>query len=111
MTKLKEKSCAVCEDKTVTPFTKEKSVRMLHELSGWTIAKNGKSIEKEIEFKNFDKAMDFVNMVADVAEFEGHHPDIHIWYNIVRLELYTHAIKGLSENDFILAAKIDAIVL
>jgi len=53
--------------------------------------------------------MSFVNEVADLAEFEGHHPDIYIWYNKVKLELSTHAIGGLAENDFILAAKIDKI--
>ena len=55
--------------------------------------------------------MDFVNMVADTAELEGHHPDIGIFYNKVSLTLTTHAIKGLSQNDFVLAAKIDAITL
>jgi 4a-hydroxytetrahydrobiopterin dehydratase len=51
--------------------------------------------------------MKFVNSVADIANEEGHHPDIYIFYNIVDLELFTHAVKGLSENDFIMAAKID----
>jgi 4a-hydroxytetrahydrobiopterin dehydratase len=63
---------------------------------------------KEFKFVDFIGAINFVNLVADIAEEEGHHPDIHIFYNKVRLELSTHAIGGLSENDFILAAKIDA---
>lgn len=109
MTKLKDQSCAVCEDKNVKPLPKEKIDRMISELNGWSVTKNYKSISKKIEFKNFDKAMDFVNVVADIAEFEGHHPDIMICYNKVELTLYTHSIKGLSHNDFILAAKIDGI--
>jgi 4a-hydroxytetrahydrobiopterin dehydratase len=64
-------------------------------------------IKKEHKFKNFKEAMVFVNKVADLAEGEGHHPDIWISWNKVKLELFTHAIHGLSENDFILAAKIE----
>lgn len=82
--------------------------RYLDELSGgsWQVL-GGKKIRKEFAFKNFLKAMAFVDQVADVAESEGHHPDIHIFYNTVVIELWTHAIGGLSENDFIVAAKID----
>ena len=61
------------------------------------------------DFKDFVAAMKFVNRVADIAEAEGHHPDIHIHYNRVRFDIFTHAIDGLSENDFILAAKIDSV--
>ena len=61
-------------------------------------------------FKNFVEAMAFINKVADIAEEERHHPDIHISYNKVQLTLTTHAIHGLSENDFILAAKIDSLI-
>ena len=91
------------------PLSSLEAKRLLAELSGWEMPKTAKVIEKEMVFKNFDIAMDFVNLVADIAEFEGHHPDIHIWYNKVKLELSTHAIGGLSENDFIVAAKIDSI--
>jgi len=110
MEKLKDKKCAPCEG-GVPPLSKAAALRLMTELEGWTLAKDGKSIEKELVFKDFDKAMDFVNMTADAAEFEGHHPDIDIRYNKVRLVLSTHAISGLSENDFILAAKLDAIRL
>ena len=68
----------------------------------------GAKISKEYKFKDFIGAINFVEQVAEIAELEGHHPDIHIFYNKVLLELSTHAIGGLSENDFILAAKIDA---
>ena len=64
-------------------------------------------IQREFNFKDFAKAMEFVNKVALLAEREGHHPEIHISYNKVRLVSWTHAIKGLSENDFILTAKIN----
>lgn len=111
MQKLKDKKCIPCEDKEAKPLEKNEAVRLMAEITGWSLSKDAKSIEKEIIFKNFDKAMDFVNMVADLAEFEGHHPDIEIHYNKVRFVLSTHSIKGLTENDFILAAKINSIHL
>jgi 4a-hydroxytetrahydrobiopterin dehydratase len=70
----------------------------------------GESLIRDYAFKDFAGAMAFVNQVADLAEGEGHHPDIHISWNRVRLDLTTHAIKGLSENDFILAAKVNALM-
>ncbi len=111
MQKLKDKRCVPCEDKDAKPLDKNRAVRLMAEISGWALSKDAKSIEKEIIFKNFDKAMDFVNMVADLAEFEGHHPDIEIRYNKVRFTLSTHFVKGLTENDFILASKINSIHL
>ncbi len=108
MPNLKDMKCVACEG-GVAPLASVAAERLLTELTGWTLAKNAKSIEKELVFKNFDKAMDFVNMVADAAEFEGHHPNIDIRYNKVKLVLSTHSIGGLSQNDFILAAKIDDI--
>lgn len=106
---LKDRTCIPCEGGSVKPLPRADAERLLLEIMGWDLSKNAKEISKEFVFKNFDKAMDFVNMVADTAEFEGHHPDIHISYNTVRFNLSTHAIKGLSENDFIMAAKIDGI--
>lgn len=80
----------------------------LKEVPKWTIARERMhKIKREFAFKDFKQAMSFVNKTADIAEAEAHHPDIHISYNKVTLELYTHAIFGLSENDFIMAAKID----
>ncbi len=76
-------------------------------VSGWTLSDDVKQISKEYKFKDFLGAVNFVNKISEIAEEEGHHPDIHIFYNRVRLELSTHSIGGLSENDFILAAKID----
>lgn len=75
--------------------------------SGWKL--EGKQIEKEYKFKNFIEAMKFVNRLAEVAEHEQHHPDVFIHYNKVKVMSWTHVANGLTENDFILAAKIDAI--
>lgn len=72
------------------------------------VLKDGK-LTKRLTFKDFKEAMVFVNTVADVAEANGHHPDLSIFYNKVTIELFTHAIGGLSVNDFILAAKIDTV--
>lgn len=110
MSKLKDKKCLPCEG-DVNPLSVKDIHTYMAEVSGWTLSKNNKSISQEFIFKNFDKAMDFVNVVADYAELEGHHPDIMISYNKVLLTLTTHSIKGLSENDFILAAKINSIHL
>jgi len=110
MKKLAEKKCIPCEGGAVH-LTSAAAKKLLTELSDWELVEKGSAISKEFIFKNFDKAMDFVNSVADMAELENHHPDIHILYNKVTLELSTHAIGGLSENDFILAAKVDSIRL
>ncbi len=107
---LREKQCVPCEG-NIPVLNKADTERFLGELEGWMLSEKGHAIEKDLVFKNFDKAMDFVNMVADLAEQEGHHPDMQISYNKVHLLLTTHAIGGLSENDFILAAKIDGIRL
>lgn len=72
----------------------------------WKVTGNNK-ISKEYAFVNYKHTMEFVNKVANLAEEEGHHPVIHVYYGKVVIELWTHAIKGLSENDFILASKID----
>ena len=110
MSTLREKHCVPCEG-DVPVLDTAHAERFLAELEGWALSEKGHAIEKDLVFKNFDKAMDFVNMVADIAEQEGHHPDIEISYNKVHLGLTTHSIGGLSENDFILAAKIDGIRL
>lgn len=106
MSGLEERKCVPCEG-GVPPLDKSQVEKLLAQVSGWSVAE--KWITKEFKFKNFVAAMKFVNRVADLAEAEGHHPDIHIRYNIVRFDIWTHAIGGLSENDFILAAKIDAL--
>ncbi len=106
MSDLTEKRCVPCEG-GVPPLGKSEMERLLAQIPGWSLS--DKWISKEFQFKNFVEAMKLVNRVADLAEAEGHHPDIHIHYNRVRFDVWTHAIDGLSENDFILAAKIDAL--
>lgn len=103
--KLIEKKCVPCEGGTL-PLAKGKIEEYMKEVQGWEAGDN-KVIEKIFAFKTFRESIDFVNQVATIAEQEQHHPDIHIRYRKVTLELTTHAIKGLSENDFIMASKID----
>lgn len=79
----------------------------LEQLKGWTL--KDQIIDRTFHFQNFKESMKFVNQVADIAEAEGHHPDVYILYSTVRLELTTHDVQGLSVNDFIVAAKIDQI--
>ena len=90
------------------PLIREEAQKLLEQISDWELSEDVKNISKQYKFKDFIGAINFINNVAELAESEGHHPDIHINYNKVILELSTHAIGGLSENDFILAAKIDA---
>lgn len=105
---LLKKKCVPCEGGDIDPFTPEEARNYLADIPGWDLNDSGKQISKEYKFIDFIGAINFVNLVADIAEMEGHHPDIYIFYNKVKLELWTHAIGGLSENDFIIAAKIDA---
>lgn len=109
MNDLISKKCVPCEG-GVPAMPRDEAEQYLDKVKNWTLNDGMVSmISREFEFKNFVEAMAFVNKVADLAESEGHHPNIHVFYNKVRFELTTHAIRGLSENDFILAAKIDLI--
>lgn len=100
--------CVPCEGST-TPLTREEITELLREVNGWQQDKDTK-IWREFTFKNFVQAVDFINRIADIAEYEDHHPDILLHsYKHVRVELFTHAIGGLSRNDFIVAAKINHI--
>ncbi|HBN77218.1 MAG TPA: 4a-hydroxytetrahydrobiopterin dehydratase [Planctomycetaceae bacterium] len=104
---LTAKKCLPCEG-GVDKLTTEQAEEQNQELTGWEICHNGERIRKQWTVKNFMAGIEFFNAVADVAESEGHHPDLHIsGYRNVEIEIWTHAIGGLSENDFILAAKID----
>jgi len=106
---LTSKHCVPCEG-GIPPMPNEDEDRYIKEVPSWTLDREGiHKIRKTFKFKDFKEAMKFVNEVARIAEEEGHHPNIHIYYNRVEFELYTHAIKGLFENDFIMAAKIDQI--
>lgn len=101
------KKCQPCEG-GVDPCSLSEANDQLARLDRWTLTADGQRIRKEWTVKHFMAAMQFFNEVARVAEEDGHHPDLHLeGYRHVAIELWTHAIGGLSENDFILAAKID----
>ncbi|MFO7923194.1 MAG: 4a-hydroxytetrahydrobiopterin dehydratase [Bacteroidales bacterium] len=103
---LGKKKCKPCEG-GIPPLNTKEVEKYINQLKdGWSVTENQK-ISKEYSFVNFRHTMDFVNKVADLAEDEGHHPDMHVYYGKVVIELWTHAINGLSENDFILAWKTD----
>ena len=105
---LSSKSCVPCKG-GFPPLTREEFTPMLSEInSTWQVI-DDKKLHREFEFSSFMDAIAFVNKVAEVAEAEGHHPDIQIHYTKVILELWTFKINGLFDNDFILAAKIDQI--
>ncbi len=105
---LLKKKCVPCEKRGMKPMDRAEALDYIAENPDWNLNSDATKISKEFKFADFIGAINFVNLVADIAEEEGHHPDISIHYNLVTLELWTHAIGGLSENDFILAAKIDA---
>ena len=102
--KLTQKKCVPCEAGT-SPLEESKINELLKQIPAWAL-KNG-HLHKKFKFKNFADAIKFVNAVAGIAEQENHHPDFCVHYSKVEIEIWTHAINGLSENDFIVAAKID----
>ncbi len=103
---LSKKKCKPCEG-GITPLDQNKVAEYKkHIQDDWKVTENNK-ISKEYSFVNYKHTMDFVNKVANLAEEEGHHPVIHVYYGKVVIELWTFTINGLSENDFILASKID----
>jgi len=110
MTALAERRCKACEG-GVAPLTRAQAEKLLKEelASGWTLTADAGAIQREFSFKNFYRTMSFVNALAHIANIEDHHPDLEVGYNYCRVLFTTHAIKGLSENDFICAAKIDGI--
>lgn len=107
---LAAKKCVPCEG-GVPRLDKPEAERLLSQLSGWSLAEDARKITKRFLFDDFVQAMRFVNAMAALAEAEGHHPDFFVRYSVVDVTLWTHAISGLSENDFILAAKIDQLPL
>jgi len=106
MESLSEKHCVPCHG-GVPRLTDEETGPLLAQLTGWEVV-GGHHLSKEYKFKNFADALAFVNRVGRVAEAEGHHPDVSFGWGYARVEIHTHAIDGLSESDFILAARIDA---
>jgi 4a-hydroxytetrahydrobiopterin dehydratase len=108
MTDLAQRKCVACEG-GVPPLTRDEAQMLMKQLQGWTLSGDDRWISKEFKFKDFKEALAFTDAVGAIAEGDGHHPDIQLSWGKVVVELTTHAIKGLSENDFIIAAKIDKI--
>ncbi|MBS3769270.1 MAG: 4a-hydroxytetrahydrobiopterin dehydratase [Bacteroidales bacterium] len=105
---LKEKKCKPCEGGTL-PLKSQDIKNYLKKLdTKWEVIDNTQ-IRQTYKFKNFREALDFANKVGEIAEEEQHHPDLHVYYGKVTIDLATHAIGGLSENDFIVASKIEDI--
>ena len=111
MDDLLKKKCVPCEG-GILPFDISEIHKFQKKVDGWDIKRNEKDkffIEKNFKFKDFKDSQIFVNKVGDISEQEDHHPDINFGWGYVKINITTHAIEGLSENDFILAAKIDKI--
>jgi 4a-hydroxytetrahydrobiopterin dehydratase len=108
---LSSRSCKPCEG-GVAPLTAAAAQALMSELAPqWQLAADARSIRREFKFKDFYRTMSFVNALAHIANIEDHHPDLEVSYSHCRVLFTTHAIRGLSENDFICAAKIDRIAL
>ena len=106
MSALAEKECVPCKG-GVPPLKGEELARLARELSaGWQV-QNEHHLEREYKFKNFREALDFTNKVGELAEAQGHHPDFYLAWGKVKLTLWTHKIDGLTESDFVFAAKVD----
>ena len=111
MSDLSKKKCVACDGDTL-PFDTSEIHKYLKKVDGWNVKSDREKnyyLEKEFKFKNFIESQGFVNKVGSIAELEGHHPDIHFGWGYTKIKIFTHAIKGLGESDFILAAKIDHI--
>jgi len=107
MSTLAEKKCAPCEG-GVAPLTASKAKQMAKQLhKDWKLAKDSKSLNRSLKFKDFYRTMSFVNALAHIANTEDHHPDLELGYDYCRVTFATHSIGGLSVNDFICAAKLD----
>jgi 4a-hydroxytetrahydrobiopterin dehydratase len=109
MTELAAKTCTPCRG-GVPPLGPDEAAAYLREAEGWQLQDEGKRIERTDRFKNFRQALEFVDRVGRLAEDEGHHPDITFGWGYATISLHTHKIKGLHENDFIMAAKINRLM-
>ena len=112
MTDLSQKKCKPCEG-GISALDISEIHKYQKKIDGWEVKSNEKKIhflEKEFKFKNFLNSQKFVNEVSKISENEGHHPDILFGWGYAKIKITTHAIEGLSENDFILAAKIDQVI-
>ena len=112
MNDLASKKCVPCEG-GIPPFNSEEIHKYLKQVDGWQVIEDkldGFHLIKNFKFKNFLESQNFINKVGEISENEGHHPDISFGWGYAEIKITTHAIEGLSENDFILAAKIDQLI-
>lgn len=110
MEMLKERKCLPCEG-GVKPMDAATAARMQKQLHpDWRLVEDGKALARDLRFADFYRTMSFVNALAHIANAEDHHPDLQVGYNYCRIRFSTHAIGGLSDNDFICAAKADALL-
>lgn len=107
MTNLAAKKCVPCEG-GVPPLDASRVDELLEQVEGWKV-ENNQHLERTFRFEDFATGLAFVNQVGTIADQEGHHPDVHLAWGKVRIELWTHKINGLTESDFILAAKINTV--
>jgi 4a-hydroxytetrahydrobiopterin dehydratase len=110
MTKLHKKKCIACSGDM--PALTEQSIKELNnQIDNWNAVKEDQifKLTKYFKFENFEKSLSFINQVSTIAETEGHHPDLSFGWGYANIIIFTHAVKGLTESDFILAAKIDQI--
>lgn len=105
---LEKEKCGPCHGEG-TSLARAEAVELLSELEGWSLSEQGDVITRKFTFKNFVDALEFTNKIAAIAEDEGHHPDLKLGWGYVEVKLTTHNFNALTRNDFILAAKIDAI--
>ena len=103
---LVEKTCTPCRG-GIPPLAQEEAARYLQQVPNWKLLGEGHKIQQTYHFKNFKEAFDFVKRISDLAEADGHHPDIAFGWGYATVSLQTKKIKGLHENDFIMAAKFD----
>lgn len=108
MTELNTIRCVGCEG-GIPALSAAETKELLSQVKGWTVSENGKLISRRFEFKGFYKTMAFVNAVAWIANQENHHPDMEVGYNYCLIKYTTHAVDGLTKNDFICAAKVDSL--
>ena len=109
---LADKKCVPCEDASVPKLSLGEAEQLNKQIEGWILEEKNDhlQISKQFKFKDFKDSLDFVNKVGEIAEEQNHHPNLYIIYNKVKVILYTHVIRGLHENDFILAAKFDELL-
>lgn len=110
MPSLRHKHCIPCHPDNVRPYTLEEARAQLPGVPTWLLNETGTEISRRVATKNFTMSLALANQIGGVAESEGHHPDLTVSWGSLGIKLSSHAIKGLSENDFIMAAKIDQLL-